>query len=174
MRRRFVTPAAALVLALAAACAGGTAPKPARDAATIADRIRATTLAIDGARLVAADDEPGNWLTHGRTYDEQRYSPLDQINDAQRRPARPRLVARPRHRIAAVEATPIVVDGVLYTTGAWSIVYALDARTGKLLWTLRSAGAAATAARSACCDVVNRGVARLERQGLSSARSTAA
>lgn len=36
---------------------------------------------IDGARIAAADAEPGNWLAHGRTYEEQRFSPLDQIND---------------------------------------------------------------------------------------------
>ena len=36
--------------------------------------------AVNEARIIAADDEPGNWLSHGRTYDEQRYSPLKQIN----------------------------------------------------------------------------------------------
>ena len=38
-----------------------------------------TGLAVDGARIAAADQEPGSWLTYGRTYDEQRFSPLDQI-----------------------------------------------------------------------------------------------
>ena len=37
------------------------------------------TATVDGERIVNADDEPGNWLAHGRTYDEQRFSPLDQI-----------------------------------------------------------------------------------------------
>ena len=37
-------------------------------------------VAVDGNRIINADSEPGNWLTHGRTYDEQRYSPLAQIN----------------------------------------------------------------------------------------------
>jgi glucose dehydrogenase len=42
------------------------------------ESIRAATASIDGARIRNADREPGNWLTHGRTYDEQRYSPGDQ------------------------------------------------------------------------------------------------
>ncbi|MCS5517081.1 hypothetical protein NWF32_25595 [Pseudomonas qingdaonensis] len=36
---------------------------------------------VDGARIIAADKEPGNWMSTGRTYDEQRYSPLKQISD---------------------------------------------------------------------------------------------
>ena len=36
---------------------------------------------VTGERIIGADEEPGNWLTHGRTYSEQRFSPLDQIND---------------------------------------------------------------------------------------------
>ena len=38
--------------------------------------------AVDAKRLIAADTEPGNWMSHGRTYSEQRFSPLEQINDA--------------------------------------------------------------------------------------------
>ena len=57
-----------------------------------------------------------------------------------------------------VEATPLVVDGVMYVTASWSVVHAIDARTGKRLWTYdpevpREAG------YKGCCDVVNRGVA---------------
>ncbi|PYU12500.1 MAG: PQQ-dependent dehydrogenase, methanol/ethanol family, partial [Acidobacteria bacterium] len=36
---------------------------------------------VDAARIIHADNEPGNWMTHGRTYSEQRFSPLNQIND---------------------------------------------------------------------------------------------
>lgn len=56
------------------------------------------------------------------------------------------------------EATPLVVDGVMYTSGVWGIVYALDAASGKLLWTFHP-GIDPASARNACCDVVNRGVA---------------
>ena len=57
-----------------------------------------------------------------------------------------------------VEATPIVVDGVMYTTGPFSIVYALDARTGKEIWKYDPKSDRARAGE-ACCDAINRGVA---------------
>lgn len=57
-----------------------------------------------------------------------------------------------------VEATPIVVDGVMYTTGPWSVVYALDAKSGKLLWQY-DPEVDGQFARRTCCDAVNRGVA---------------
>lgn len=57
-----------------------------------------------------------------------------------------------------IEATPVVVDGVMYTSGPWSVVYALDAKTGKLLWQY-DPGVDGQYARRTCCDVVNRGVA---------------
>jgi len=57
-----------------------------------------------------------------------------------------------------LEATPIIVGGVMYVSGPWSIVYALDARTGHELWVYDPQVEGAWA-RKACCDVVNRGVA---------------
>lgn len=113
--------------------------------------------AVNEARIAAADNEPGNWMSHGRTYSEERYSPLDDItteNVSQLGLAWSYELRVPR----GAEATPIVVDGVMYVTSAWSIVYALDAATGEELWVFdpevpRERGA------SACCDVVNRGVA---------------
>lgn len=114
---------------------------------------------VTGERIVAADQEPGNWLSHGRTYSEQRFSPLARINagnvgqlglawwlDIKSRTAR------------GVEATPIVVDGIIYTTGAWSHVLAIEARTGKLLWEFDPQVPGEYAAKG-CCDIVNRGVA---------------
>ena len=56
------------------------------------------------------------------------------------------------------EATPIVVDGVMYTSGTWGYVYAVDAATGKQLWTF-DPEADPRAARNPCCDLINRGVA---------------
>ena len=55
-----------------------------------------------------------------------------------------------------LEATPIVVDGIMFTSGAWSMVWAHDAKTGELLWEFDPQ---VDANRYACCDVVNRGVA---------------
>jgi quinohemoprotein ethanol dehydrogenase len=112
---------------------------------------------VTGARIVAADQEPQNWLSHGRTYGEQRYSPLRQVTDAN--------VDKlglawsyATHTTRGLQATPLVVDGRMYATGVWSVVYALDARTGKELWTYDPEVPRAWG-RYACCDAVNRGVA---------------
>ena len=84
---------------------------------------------VDDARLSAADRDSANWLMYGRTYNEQRFSPLRQINDSTVRELG--LVwSQELPTTRGVEATPIVVDGVIYTTSAWSIVYAFDAITG--------------------------------------------
>ena len=56
------------------------------------------------------------------------------------------------------EATPVVVDGALYISTAWSLVHAFDVRTGERLWTY-DPQVAREKGRDACCDVVNRGVA---------------
>lgn len=141
-----------LALALAAcaayrmhAASGGQAATPQR----VAD--------VNASRLLNADREPQNWLTYGRTYSEQRFSPLKQIND--------RNVSRlglawyydlDTHR--GQEATPLVVDGVMYFTTAWSKVVALNAATGKLLWSYDPKVPPQWQV-NACCDVVNRGVA---------------
>src|SRR5262245_7631956 len=114
---------------------------------------------VNAQRIIGADKEPGNWLSHGRTYSEQRFSPLAKITpsnigelgliwslDIKSRTAR------------GVEATPIVVDGVIYTSGAWSHVLAIEAKTGKLLWEVDPQITGEYAAKG-CCDVVNRGVA---------------
>jgi quinohemoprotein ethanol dehydrogenase len=111
-------------------------------------------------RIIAADREPQNWLAHGRTYDEQRYSPLQQINAGNvERLGLAWSYATGTTR--GLQATPIVVDGRMYTTGVWSVVYALDAKTGKELWRYDPQVPRAWG-RHACCDAVNRGVALWE------------
>ncbi len=112
---------------------------------------------VTEARLLAADDDPDNWLSHGRTYDEQRYSPLEDINDGNVKDlSLAWAVEFDTNR--GQEATPIVVDGVMYLTTAWSKVMAVDAATGKVLWKFDPQPIGAKGAH-ACCDVVNRGVA---------------
>ena len=90
--------------------------------------------AIDEARLAAADREPQNWYTGGRDQDGTYYSPLADITAANVG----RLGFAWTYDLGAPqrgqEATPIVVDGVMYTSGTWGYVYALDAATGKELW----------------------------------------
>ncbi|MBW2495872.1 MAG: PQQ-dependent dehydrogenase, methanol/ethanol family [Deltaproteobacteria bacterium] len=108
-------------------------------------------------RLRQAASDGASWLMHGRTYDEQRFSPLDQIDEGN--VAELGLVwsfdMKTRH---GVESTPLVVDGVFYVTGPWSVVHALDARSGELLWEF-DPKVPRSRARVVCCGVVNRGVA---------------
>ncbi len=113
------------------------------------------TGAVDGARIVKAD--PGEWLSNGRTYSEQRFSPLKQIDASNVGKLGVAWEYR-TYSVRGLEATPIVADGVMYITESWSKVAALDAKTGKELWTYDPKVPGQTG-RYACCDVVNRGVA---------------
>jgi PQQ-dependent dehydrogenase (methanol/ethanol family) len=113
--------------------------------------------AVDDARLAEAEADVDNWLTYGRTYKEQRHSPLIQIDEE--------TVGRlglawsfDLGHTRGLEGTPLVVDGVLYTTSAWSILHAFDAASGELLWT-HDPQVRRGHARYVCCDVVNRGPA---------------
>ena len=113
--------------------------------------------AVDGARLGKAASEPGQWLTVGRTPDEQRFSPLTQINtDNVNQLSLAWYLDFDSNR--GQEATPLAIDGVLYFSTAWSKVKAVDARTGKLLWAYDPKVPGEFAGRG-CCDLVNRGVA---------------
>ncbi len=112
---------------------------------------------VDSSRLINADQQPGNWMSYGRTYSEQRFSPLKQINDQSvGQLALAWYVDLDTHR--GQEATPIVVDGVMYFTTAWSKVFAVKAATGEKLWSY-DPKVPPEWAINACCDVVNRGVA---------------
>ncbi|WP_416761882.1 PQQ-dependent dehydrogenase, methanol/ethanol family [Roseateles sp. So40a] len=113
--------------------------------------------AVDEKRLVAADTEPGNWMSHGRTYSEQRFSPLKQVDVGN--------VSRlglawsvDLNTNKGQEATPLVIDGVMYVSTAWSMVQAYDAGTGKQLWDFDPQVPRDTLVKG-CCDAVNRGVA---------------
>lgn len=112
---------------------------------------------IDAKSIVDADNNPSEWLSHGRTYSEQRFSPLTHINsDNVSELGLAWSFDLPTKR--GIEATPLVVDGKMYTTGSWSIVYALDAKTGELLWQFDPKTPKDYSVYT-CCDVVNRGVA---------------
>jgi len=113
---------------------------------------------VDDARLREADRDGANWVMYGKTYDDHRFSPLSQINEQS--VARLGLVwSRELGTTRGLEATPLVENGVIYTTGSWSVVYALDAKTGAVRWTYDPAVARSSVAFFVCCDVVNRGVA---------------
>ena len=165
MSARVVAALLVLLGGIAVACGGDEEPPPAAPVERTAkapvypsalERL-GSALAVDDAALLAADGDPANWLSHGRTYDEQRFSPLAEIHDGN--------VGElglawffDLGTKRGIEATPIVVDGILYTTGTWSTVFAIDAATGEQLWKYDPA-VPREKGRHACCDVVNRGVA---------------
>ncbi|KCZ92281.1 PQQ-dependent dehydrogenase, methanol/ethanol family [Hyphomonas johnsonii] len=143
-----------LIAGSAVALISGCAPKPTEKAdEPPAPRAFAD---VDTARIATASGG-AEWLTYGGTYDEQRYSSLTGVNTENVS----RLGVAWTYDLATnrgVEATPIVVDGVMYVTSAWSVVYALDAKTGEEIWTYDPDANRAVGV-NACCDVVNRGVA---------------
>jgi quinohemoprotein ethanol dehydrogenase len=147
---------ASVWVALLAACGSNTGPAP-QAAPPAASAVRKVA-AVDTNRLLAADSDAGDWLTYGRTYDEQRFSPLQQINanNVGQLQLAWHVDLDAVHR--AQESTPIIVDGIMYITTAWSKVLALDAASGKQLWIFDPAVPGA-AGFKACCDVANRGVA---------------
>ena len=115
---------------------------------------------IDKERIMNPTTE--NWVSLGGNYKQQHYSDLEQIssdnvNDlgfAWEYDARSPIGRVPR----GLEATPFVVDGIMYTSGAWGFVYAINAKTGDEIWKY-DPNVDASYNRRACCDVVNRGVA---------------
>ncbi len=115
---------------------------------------------IDDERIINAESEPGNWIAHGRTYEEQRFSPLSKIN---KESVTDLGLAwyKDMGTNRALEATPIVVDGIMFFTSTWSRVYAVEAKTGKTIWKF-DPEVPGEWARKACCDIVNRGVAVYE------------
>jgi alcohol dehydrogenase (cytochrome c)/quinohemoprotein ethanol dehydrogenase len=150
-------PAGTLALVLAAGLLAGCQKRTDATSAAAEPPPPPATANVDAERLGNAESEPGSWMSHGRTYSEQRFSPLAKIN---------------RENVGQLglawyadldtsrgqEATPLVVDGVLYTSTAWSKVKAYDAKTGRQLWAFDPQVPGETAV-NACCDVVNRGVA---------------
>jgi PQQ-dependent dehydrogenase (methanol/ethanol family) len=100
--------------------------------------------------------EAAEWPMHGRNAGETRFSPLTRINVESVKDLGLAWTL-PTETTRGLEATPIVAGGILYT-GSWSVVFAVDARTGKLLWKWDPEVPRAFASK-ACCDVVNRGPA---------------
>jgi len=112
---------------------------------------------VDAARITGADQDPANWMTYGRTYSEQRFSPLSRITAENAKQLGLAWYADLDSN-RGQEATPLVIDGVLYVSTAWSIVKAYDAKTGALLWSYDPAVPRVLGVKG-CCDVVSRGVA---------------
>ncbi|KGH28339.1 alcohol dehydrogenase [Comamonas testosteroni] len=139
---------------LLAACLGSAAAlaqaEPAAQAAAAVQR-------VDGAFIRANAAKTPDWPTTGVDYAETRYSRLDQINAANVKD----LGLAWSYNLEStrgVEATPVVVDGIMYVSASWSVVHAIDTRTGQRIWTYDPQVDRSTGFKG-CCDVVNRGVA---------------
>ena len=115
---------------------------------------------VDTSRIAAAFETSREWLNYGGDYDSARHSGLAAINRETVGALAPAWTYDMVNN-RGVEATPLVVDGVMYVTGPWSIVYAIDARTGEELW-VHDPEVPGGAGFKACCDVVNRGVSVYE------------
>ena len=119
--------------------------------------VLASDFDITQQRVIESTDQPDQWLVHGRTYSEQRYSPLNQINtETVKNLGIAWIFETDTNR--GHEATPIVVDDIMFSTSAWSIVYANNAKTGEMIWKY-DPKVPKEKAYFVCCDVVNRGVA---------------
>src|SRR5712671_6096923 len=108
-------------------------------------------------RLLRAAQEPQNWLTYSGTVMSQRYSPLTQITPANVKNLEQQWVFQ-AESLEKFEATPLVVDGVLYTVQPPNDLIAMDAATGRIFWI--SYYGPSKLARN-CCGNNNRGVAIL-------------
>ena len=121
---------------------------------------------VDDAVLRNGSQDGSEWLSYGVNWAEQRYSPLSQINADNVK----RLGLAWAYDIPAAsgnpqthqEGTPLVHNGVLYSIGPWSVVYAVDLRTGKEVWHQDPDVNQAVWQSRICCGVVNRGIALYE------------
>jgi quinohemoprotein ethanol dehydrogenase len=117
---------------------------------------------VTSSRMLAPDApaDAGQWMSYGRTWDEQRFSPLTAINDQN--------VSRlglawydDLDTFRGVQSTPLYVDGVLYNVSVWNVVTAYEATTGKVLWQF-DPKVDRQWARLACCGPTSRGIAMWE------------
>ncbi len=121
------------------------------------EHIRTVTGGIDDAALANTTASSEDWLTHGKTYQEQRYVAHDQVNKDNVKDLGLAWALEVGSK-RGIEGTPLVVDGIMYATGSWSVVYAIDVRKGSIIWKYEG-GVPVEKVTDLCCGVVNRGVA---------------
>jgi quinohemoprotein ethanol dehydrogenase len=141
----------AILLGLAISCSGALA-----EDLTLA-KIKAATGAVDGAFIKGNTASSNDWPTVGLDYAETRFSRLQQITSDNVK-GLGLVWSYNLESSRGVEATPVVVDGIMYQTASWSVVHAIDARSGRKIWTY-DPGVNREQGYKGCCDVVNRGVA---------------
>jgi quinohemoprotein ethanol dehydrogenase len=148
---------AGIAAAAVAALFGGAALAQGVAAGLSSAQITKATTAVNAKTMEANAKTSHDWPAVGGDYAETRFSHLDQINAGNVKSLGLVWTAS-LSSTRGVEATPVVVDGIMYVTAPWSIVHAIDVRTGQQLWTYDPM-VPRTDGRKACCDVVNRGVA---------------
>ena len=147
----------AVALALLALLTPASAQEPSATAAPPAEAGAPSFSPVTWERLLAAADEPHNWLMYSGTFDSKRYSGLDQIHAGNVG----ELELEWAYQLSALdraETTPLVVDGVMFVTEAPSNVVALDAATGREYWRYEHE---LPDDLRICCGRNNRGVAIL-------------
>src|SRR5258705_13511275 len=92
------------------------------------------SLAIDPARLEAAEQTPNDWLTYHGGYKSYHYSALDQINASNVKNLEVAWIHMPGRATRGLQSMPLVADGTLYYSGSYSRVFALDGATGQVKW----------------------------------------
>ncbi len=113
----------------------------------------------DTARIAtSAAREPGQWMSYGRDYSEQRFSPLKRIDAQNVSGLGLAWYGDLAEKGGSYETTPLAVDGRVFVTAPWSKVYAFDAKTGKPLWKYDPKVPGEWAV-NLCCGIVNRGAA---------------
>lgn len=112
---------------------------------------------VDAARLSDAGNDPDNWMSNGRTYAEERFSPLKQIDDSNVKGLGLAWYFESDSNVGT-EATPLVVDGVMYTTSTWNILHAINAASGEEIWRY-DPKLPRHRIRYTCCGPANRGAA---------------
>jgi quinohemoprotein ethanol dehydrogenase len=152
--RTFGRTRAALALGILGLCgAGWLAGQQAAKQANVDGKV------LRNAGSVTNDAFPGSWLSYGRNQGETRYSTLKQINDTNAK----RLGLAWTYAVGAgggnQEGTPLMWNNTLYGITTWSVVYALDARTGRELWRWDPEVNQTAVRPKICCGIVNRGVA---------------
>lgn len=113
-----------------------------------------TNVDVSYQQLLGAKQNPNNWMLYGRTYDNQRYSPLNQINTTNVGSLNPVAVIQ-TGVVGSYEVSPIVDNGIMFITTPWDHVMAYNAATGKELWSYTRQ----LAYNTLCCGPENRGVA---------------
>src|SRR5260370_23478672 len=151
---RLAPAAVTMAFGLAISCSPAFAQNPGKASP---DHIKGVTSGVDRGSIKANTGTSKDWATYGLDYAETRFSKLNQINTDNAKNLG-LMWTYNLESVRGVEATPLVVDGIMYVTASWSVVHAIDARTGKKIWTF-DPGVNREQGYKGCCDVVNRGVA---------------